>query len=444
MNQDPASSPQSHQYQQALQSLQATIEKLRGCNDAERTELAQDFSQLGEMYQKLTERRVEIVIFGEISTGKSALINALIGREVASVDVQGGWTREVWGTTWEGTGHRIRGMENSEIVLVDTPGINEVGGVGRAELAEVTARKADLILFVIDSDINEVEFASLVLLAAVDKPILLVFNKSDLYSESDREALLKRVALRVHGMIPPELIVTSSAHPRPVETVLMQADGSERIEWRRPEPDVGQLKKMILEVLDREGLGLIALNGALYAADKSDRIHSMRVRMRRTRADQVVWGMAATKACVVAINPLPGFDIAGGLAIDALTIATLSKVYGLDFSMYQARGMARTIAGSAGLLALGELTNWGASAFKAMTLTFGTPLTLIPQGAAAGFSGYIIGRAAQYYFEHGGSWGAGSPKEVVRGILAETDRNSVLTHLKTEIQRKLRGNRHGR
>ena len=41
---------------------------------------------------------------GEISTGKSALINALVGRDVAAVDVQGGWTKEIWKVNWEGSG----------------------------------------------------------------------------------------------------------------------------------------------------------------------------------------------------------------------------------------------------------------------------------------------------------------------------------------------------
>ncbi len=442
MNEIP--SIQDQQYREAMSAVQATLEKLRGCSGREREELQNDFAQLNAMHEKLTSRRVEIVIFGEISTGKSALINALIGREVASVDVQGGWTREVWGTAWEGAGHRIRGLEQSEIVLVDTPGINEVGGVGRAEMAETTARKADLILFVVDSDLNEVEYSSLVLLAAVDKPVILVFNKCDLYSGRDREALLQRLGARVHGMIPADLIVTTSAHPRKIETIVELPGGKQQTEWRRPPEDVADLKTLILEVLEREGLGLIALNAAMYAADKSDRVSTIRVRMRKKRADQVIWGMSATKACVVALNPIPGVDVMGGLSVDAMMVATLSKVYGLDFTLSQARGLSRTIAGAAGVIALGELTSYLASTFKLLTATLGSPLTMIPQGVAAGFSGYIIGRSAQHYFEHGGSWGPRSAKEVVRSILRETDRDSVVSHLKDEIHRKLSLNRHGK
>lgn len=437
-----APSETTSQFHQAIGAIKSTLERARGCTAAERQQLQDDVQQLNAMYDKITQGRVEIVIFGEISTGKSALINALIGREVASVDVQGGWTKEVWGTTWEGAGHRIHGLENSELVLVDTPGINEVGGVGRAELAEVTARKADLILFVVDSDINDVEYTSLVQLAAVNKPIILVLNKQDLYSPAELEVLRRQLTQRVAGLVPAEQFVSVAAHPRQVEYVIEQPDGRVASEWRRPPADVLELKTRILEVLEREGLGLIALNAAMYAADKSDRIATVRVQMRKKNADRVIWGMAATKALVVALTPVPVVDVISGLAIDATTIVTLSRIYGLNFSMAQSRELAKGIAKGAGIFALGELTNWGASLFKGLTATLGTALTIIPQGAAAGFSSYIIGRAAQHYFEHGGSWGPQSAKQVVKDILATTDRDSVMNHLKEEIRGKLNWNRH--
>ncbi|MFK7768870.1 MAG: GTPase, partial [Mariniblastus sp.] len=165
---------QDANYLEAVKAVEKTLADLRGCPDNEREQLKKDISQLNEMYEKVTSGRVEIVIFGEISTGKSAMINALIGRDVAEVDVQGGWTKEVWGTAWDGAGHRLPGLEKSEVIIVDTPGINEVDGADRADLAEITARKADLILFVTDSDLNDTEYAALVELAAVQKPMICV------------------------------------------------------------------------------------------------------------------------------------------------------------------------------------------------------------------------------------------------------------------------------
>jgi len=61
----------------------------------------------------------------------------------------------------------VPGLANSEVVLVDTPGLNEVDGAQRAVMAHEAAARADLVLFVIDSDMNEVEYSALVELAAV-------------------------------------------------------------------------------------------------------------------------------------------------------------------------------------------------------------------------------------------------------------------------------------
>ncbi|MGI9519537.1 MAG: YcjF family protein [Pirellulaceae bacterium] len=440
----PTKTAEDRQYQEAIASVENTLARLRGCPAEELAELQGDVTQLNDMYRKVTTGRVEIVLFGEISTGKSALINALVGRAVAEVDVQGGWTKQVWGTSWDGCGYRVPGLDRSEVVLVDTPGINEIGGKDRAELADTTARRADMILFVTDSDLNETEFSALVELAAVQKPIILVFNKTDLYTREQRDELTEVLTRHVDGIIPPEHIVHTMADPRPIEYVIHQPDGATTAEWKKPEPQVDQLKSLILETLEREGLDLIALNAAMYAADKSDKISTLRVQMRNRRADQVIWTLASTKAVAVAANPVPAVDILTGLAIDAVMISTLSKVYGLNFSMAQARGLAKAISKGAGLIALGELTSWGASFFKLVTGTLGTALTLLPQGAAAGFSSYIIGQASKHYFEHGGSWGAESAKTVVQRILDETDKDSILSHLKDEIRRRLAFNRHAR
>lgn len=426
-------------FTEAVKSVESTLSKLRGCSDTEREQLQKELSGLTEMYDKVTSGRVEIVIFGEISTGKSAMINALIGRAVAEVNVQGGWTKEIWGTEWDGSGYRIPGFKSSEIVVIDTPGINEVGGQDRAELAEATARSADLILFVTDSDLNETEYAALVELAAVQKPMILVFNKCDLYNDEDLEKVTQLLKGRLEGLIPPDHFVRTSADPREIEYVIEDEDGETKSEWRKPEPDVEELKSLILTTLEKEGLGLIALNAAMYAADKSDKIAAMRVEMRNNRADQIIWSMAATKAVVVAANPVPVFDVIGGYAVDAVMLVTLSKVYGIDFNMSQARGLVRSLAAAGGVYAVGELAS---SAFKALTFGLGTVLTMIPQGAAAGFMSYIVGQAAKRYFEQGGSWGSDSPKSVVQDILNSTDRDSVVDHLKDSIREKLNLNRH--
>ena len=284
-------------------------------------------------------------------------------------------------------------------------------------------------------------------MAAIHKPILLIFNKIDLYSPDQRKRLLEVLRDdRLLGILPAENVVMTAADPRAVEYVIEAADGSTRHEWRTPQPDVGQLKARILEILDQEGLALLALNGALYAADRSDRIASLRVALRDRNATQVIWSYAAIKSVAVALNPVPVADILGGGAVDVTMVITLSHIYGLEMSWHHARALITSILKAAGWmvggLALEHTVHWAASAFKLLTAGYGVVLTALPQGAAAGFGSYIVGQAAKYYFEHGASWGGESPKAVVHRILEQTDKQSVLANLKDEIRRKMQFNPH--
>jgi len=433
-------------YQQALTAVEQTLDRVRACTEEEKARLRAELAGLRSMYDKLTSGRVEIVVFGEISTGKSALINALVGREVASVDVRGGWTREIWHVPWDGTGYTLPGLGESQVVLIDTPGINEVGGGTRGEMAREAAQRSDLVIFVTDSDLNDTEHTAVVELAAFHKPLIVVLNKIDLYSREQRERLLEVLASeRLRDLVPAEHIITASADPREREYIIQAPDGSERSQWRQPPPDVSELKTLILRLLDSEGLSLIALNAALYAADKSDRIASLRVELRNTRAQQVIWSYATLKVIGVGLNPIPVADVFGGTAIDAAMIGTLAAVYGLSMSRKNASQLAASIGGAAGLMTAGVMASTALmSLLKGLTLGKSTVLTAVPQGLAAGFGSYIVGQAAQYYFEHGASWGGESPKSVAQRILASTDKASVLERLRGEITKRLARNPYAR
>ncbi len=440
----PAGSHRDVDFHAAVASVRRAIEKFQGCTPAERQELARDLNELEQMAEKLESGRVDIVVFGEISTGKSALINALVGDEIAQVSVEGGWTKDVWHVPWSGIGYCVPGLADSQVVLVDTPGLNEVDGAERGEMARSAAARADLVLFVTDSDLNETEYSALVELAASHKPLLLVLNKSDLYSRHELEQLVELFrGRRLAGIVEPGNVIVTQANPREMEFVIEAADGSVRHEWRKPAPKMSELRSRILEVLNAEGKSLIALNAAMFAADKSDRMGALRVRLRETEAAKVIWSYAVTKSLAVALNPLPVIDVLGGSAVDATMVVTLGRIYGMDVTTSNARELVTSILKAAGWIMLSEAAvSYASSVFKALTVGHGTILTALPQGAAAGYGSYIVGQASRHYFQHGASWGDESPKQVVRQILANTDKESVLDRLKTEIGKKISLNRY--
>jgi small GTP-binding protein len=425
-------------YQDALATVRRTLERVQTAEPRERDVLVREWTSLTDMARKLETGRIDIAVFGEVSSGKSALINALMGEYVADVNVQGGWTREVWRVGW-GVPHSVRGLGSSQVVLIDTPGINEVNDQGRADMAVETARACDLILFVTDADLNAREFEALTALAAANKPMILVFNKKDLYTPAQRERVMEVLrSERLPHVIGHDDIVMTAADPLEREVIFEQPDGTERTEWRKPKPDVEQLKIRILEVLDREGKALIALNASLFAADAGDKLASVKVRLRDVHAQRVIWTFAVTKAVAVAANPIPVLDISGGLVVDTTMVVTLADVYGLPMSRRNAAGLIKDILMSAGWVTLGEwITHLAANAMKASTFGAATVVTALPQGLAAGYGSYIVGQAAKYYLEHGASWGDTGPKTVVRRILSNAEKDSIMEKLREEVSRTI-------
>ncbi len=423
-------------WQETKKAVDAAIDKIGSLNPEEKALLEDLKRQLTELREKLHHNRVEIVVFGEISTGKSALINALVGEAVASVNVCGGWTPKVSHAVWKE--YRVPGLAGSSVVLVDTPGINEIDGAERARLAKKAAELSDVILFVTDSDLNELEYDALLQLVGHKKPLILVVNKADLFTREQQHSLLEVVRQRVRGLIPEERVIMAAADPREREYIIQRPDGTEDIQWRKPQPDVQQLKLAIFQILDQQGLALVAANATLFAKDASDAIVRVCLECRDRKANELILQFAAMKGVVVAGLPVILLDVGSGVLIDIMLIQVLANVFGMNMGRDQAKSLVTALAGSAGLVgATDVLIHTVFGALKTLTGGWATPLTLIPQAIAAAFSSYIIGQAAKYFFQNGGTWGNDDPRAIVKRILKSTDKTSIKRQLEALIRERL-------
>ena len=61
-------------YEAAMGSIRQAIEHFRGCTPEERASLQRDLDQLHSMADKLAAGKVEIVVFGEISTDRKSVV----------------------------------------------------------------------------------------------------------------------------------------------------------------------------------------------------------------------------------------------------------------------------------------------------------------------------------------------------------------------------------
>jgi small GTP-binding protein len=397
-----------------------------------RESLAQDYDAVAAMLDKLQHGHLHIAVFGRVSTGKSSLLNALIGEQRFAVSPLHGETRKASMAEWSE-------IEAGGVYLIDTPGLDEAGGEDREQLAKEVAQRSDLVIFVVDGDVTDTELQSLRTLLAQGRPVVVALNKADLYTTQEREALLGSLASKTEGLVPSRDILAVAAQPRTQEIIEVDEQGEERTTERRREPDVQQLKLRLWEIFEAEGKTLAALNASLFAADLSDQVGRRILQARQELGNKLVRTYCVAKGVAVAFNPVPVADLFAAAFIDVGMVVHLSRVYDLPLSKREAGSLVAVIAAEAAAL-MGTVwaLHFVSSALKVGTAGLSTIVTASAQGAIAYYSTYVVGQIAAEYLAKGKSWGEGGPKQVVKEILDSLDRDTVLSEAKKEIQARLK------
>ena len=414
----------------ARESLRELVNDAR-LPDGVREALSHDYEAVQAMLDKIEHGHLHLSVFGRVSTGKSSLLNALIGEERFSVSPVHGETRYSTMQAWTEE-------DAGGVYLIDTPGLDEAGGEDREAMAKEVAGRSDLVIFVLDGDITETELDALRAVLSQGRPVIVVLNKADLYTRDERESLLASIRRKTANLLDPEHVIVAAAQPRPQVVVEINAAGKESTTERPREPDVAELRLKLWEILEAEGKTLAALNASLFAADLSDQVGRRILAARRELGDRLVRTYCIGKGIAVAFNPVPVADLFAAAFIDVGMVVHLSKVYDLPLSKQEAGSIVKVIvAESAALMGTVWALHLVSSALKVGTLGLSTILTAGAQGAIAYYSTYLVGQAAGEYLAEGKSWGEGGPKKVVKEILDSLDRDTVLRDAKREIQARL-------
>ena len=133
----------------------------------ERVELEAEFHQIDEVLERLKTGFVYVALFGKTSVGKSAIVNALLGEDVAKVGIEMDCNSEA------------HAFQHSPWMIVDVPGM-----MGRDEfeaLAVTEAKKAHGIIFCVDGEPYgpELDLFNLVHDATASVPKIVFVNKWD-------------------------------------------------------------------------------------------------------------------------------------------------------------------------------------------------------------------------------------------------------------------------
>ena len=146
--------------------------------------------------------RLHIALFGRRNVGKSSLINALTGQQIALVS-------DVPGTTTDPVIKSMEILPLGPCVLIDTAGFDDSGKVGdlRTERTREVIKQADIAILVTDGNSLEEESTWASQLKQADVPYVAVLNKVDLYDDVP-STLLEEIAKRLGC----EVIAVSALH----------------------------------------------------------------------------------------------------------------------------------------------------------------------------------------------------------------------------------------
>ena len=121
--------------------------------------------------------RIHISFFGRTNAGKSSVLNAVTGQDLAVVS-------DVKGTTTDPVMKAMELLPLGPVVMIDTPGIDDEGELGalRVKKSYQILNKTDAAVLVVDGTqgFGDAERALLARIQAKKLPCVIAWNKSDL------------------------------------------------------------------------------------------------------------------------------------------------------------------------------------------------------------------------------------------------------------------------
>lgn len=239
----------------------------------EKAAIQQEVDEIIELIERLKTGLIWLAVFGKTSVGKSAVVNALLGEDVAIVGIEHDLTREA-------TPYR-----KEPWMIVDVPGI--LGKEVNAKIALEEARKAHGHIFMINQEPYdlEIELFDLVSNHMPDAPRVVFVNQFDriqaTMTRRDREMVIQRIKEKMRKYVKrDEDIIFGSAQLKNDETDEMVRQKLTQLEDRLY-ADAGTLGQ-IVNVLDP----------AKRAANLSNSINNKIVEVRKKVARRVIQAYA--------------------------------------------------------------------------------------------------------------------------------------------------------
>ena len=132
--------------------------------------------------------RIHIGFFGRRNAGKSSVVNAVTGQELAVVS-------DTKGTTTDPVSKAMELLPLGPVLIIDTPGFDDEGQLGelRVRKTKQILNKTDIAVLVMDAveGLKQCDEELLSIFKEKDIPYLLVYNKEDMLKEEQKDPLVE-------------------------------------------------------------------------------------------------------------------------------------------------------------------------------------------------------------------------------------------------------------
>ncbi|OSM08645.1 GTPase [Magnetofaba australis] len=263
-----------------LEALQERAARLGAAG----ADLAPFLKEQQALHRVWREPHREIAVFGLPNVGKSTLIRAFCpGASVHSSPVSSAEyriERHIW---------RIPELDET-VCLVDLPGVAQVGRAWD-EVARDHALRAICVIYVCASDLTAEDETQLKKLIELNKPMLVAFNKSDLYTPQERQQIVAKLGeiidrLTGLGTAPLQLAVANVGGSREITRV--DASGNHHGEIQRTPPYLDEIWQGLAQILSLDAQTLAHWRQAAILTNAEEKLDLAQQDLLERRIEQCV------------------------------------------------------------------------------------------------------------------------------------------------------------
>jgi len=270
-------------------------------------------AEIREQRRRKSTGEIYIAVHGEVSSGKSSLVKAMLPDADVQSDPRAGTTTTIRHYSWTAE-------SGDRIVISDLPGFNFEDDTA----AQEETRRSHLVIFLCEGDLTASQAAQVNQLISMDKPVVVALNKSDRYSSAELDSL--RSAIQEKTGLTAADIVTIVAGGKE-EIVRLLGEGIERTESRERRPEISALVHAVQRHLDQDRALMESLRDTSVLLLASEKLDVARSVYRTQQADELVarYSKRAVIGALAAVAPGSDLVIQGVLATQLMR--ELSKLY---------------------------------------------------------------------------------------------------------------------